>query len=327
VDGRNRFLVAIAGIDIGGTKIIVAVADERACIKSRIRFDTGASRGPEPVVEDMKVHLCQALEEANIAKKDLTAIGIGCGGPLNRRLGVVLTAPNLPGWNGLPLVKIFSEEFGCRTVLDNDANAAALGEARFGAGRGVDDFAYFTVSTGIGGGIIANGHLYHGADDNAAEFGHQVILPDGPRCTCGNWGCLESLASGTAIARRSREKLSNGRFSKMLEMVEGDLEKVNAEVVAEAARMGDALALEIWEETGLYLGLGVANVINILNPKRVVIGGGVSKAGDLLFEPVRRVAKARAMRDLARIVDVIPAALGDDVGIMGALSLALEAEE
>lgn len=239
---------------------------------------------------------------------------------------MVLTVPNLPGWNGLPLVDLFAEEFDCKTLLENDANAAALGEARLGAGRGFEDFAYFTVSTGIGGGIIAGGKVYHGTDDNAGEFGHQIILPDGPRCNCGNWGCLESLASGTAIARRTREKLAGGRFSKMLEMVGGDIAKADAQVAAEAARMGDSLALDIWEETGKYLGLGVANIINILNPKRVVIGGGVSKVGDLLFEPARRVAKARAMRDLARVADIVPAELGDDGGILGALCLALEPE-
>jgi glucokinase len=233
--------------------------------------------------------------------------------------------PNLKGWEGFRLRGFFEDRLGLPTTLDNDANAAGLGEAIFGAGKGYTHVCYFTVSTGIGGGIIANGRLFRGATELAGEFGHQVIEPNGPRCSCGKWGCLESLASGTSIARRARERLRAGAVSSVLELAEGDIERVTAETLATAANSGDRFALDFWEETGRYLGIGMGNIINILNPSVIVVGGGASAAGELLLGPARKTAKERSMTELAEACEIVLAALGSDVGIVGAAALAMEA--
>ena len=182
------------------------------------------------------------------------------------------------------------------------------------------------MSTGIGGGIVIDGKILHGANDNAAEFGHHNIMPDGPLCGCGGRGCLESLASGTSIARRTKEMLRGGNAtptsSLIVRLAGGDIDKVTTKMVAEAGQQGDRVALRIWEETGFYLGLGIANVVAMINPERVVIGGGVVKAGEMLLEPTRRTFMARTLPDLAKIVDIVPAALGDDASVTGAVELA-----
>ncbi|MCX6374658.1 MAG: ROK family protein, partial [Armatimonadetes bacterium] len=252
----------------------------------------------------------------------ITSVGIGCGGPLDRERGIILTAPNLPGWDNLDLAGYFNKAFGAPVFIDNDVNLMALGEARDGAGVGVDHIAYFNIGTGVGGGIVIGGKLYRGCG-NAAEFGHQIILPDGPSCLCGKRGCLESLVSGTSIARRAKEYLADHPRSSILKLA-GSLDNVTAEVVARAAFDGDDLAQRIWRETGEYLGLGVANVVNILNPRMLIIGGGVAQVGDLLLDPVRRTVRERAMTQLADDVRIVPGILGDQAGIIGAVHLALE---
>jgi glucokinase len=313
-------------IDIGGTKLAVGVTDGEGRVLAQTRDRTDVALGPEGVC----ARLVEMLEEARRKTGDrlpLKAVGIGCGGPLDRRSGIIITVPNLPGWDGFRLRGYFEDRLNLPVVLDNDANAAGLAEALFGAGRGLSHVCYFTISTGIGGGIVVDGRLYRGATELAAEFGHQVILPDGPRCACGKWGCLEALASGPSIARRAREKLAAGATSLVWDLAEGDPSLVTAERLAEAARRGDPLARELWEETGYYLGIGMANVINILNPSVIVAGGGVSAAGDLLLEPARRAAKERGMIPLTDACEILPAALGPEVGIVGAAALAMEATE
>ncbi len=316
--------MALLGIDIGGTKTIVAVADNEGSIVAQAKIDTPQEQGPGAVLSEIECALERLVQEARVSPGDIEAIGIGCGGPLDRDRGIILVVPNLPGWDNLPLTDRFQQAFRVPAFLDNDVNLAALGEARRGAGVGVDHFAYFNIGTGIGGGIIIGGRLYRGCG-NAGEFGHQVILPDGPPCLCGKRGCLESLASGTSIARRAREYVATRLESSILKLA-GGLENITAEVVAQAARRGDRLARRIWSDTGEYLGLGVANVVNILNPRKVVIGGGVAKAGDLLLDPVRRTVRERAMTQLAEDVEIVPGDLGDQAGIVGAIHLALERE-
>jgi glucokinase len=314
-------LLPVLGIDIGGTKTIVAVAEDDARIIGQARIDTPREEGPAAVLESIESALRRLLDEARAVQVD--GIGIGCGGPLDPARGKILTAPNLPGWEDLPLADHFREAFGAPAYLDNDVTLAALGEAREGAGRGVDNFAYFNIGTGIGGGIIADGKVYRGCG-NAGEFGHQIILPDGPPCLCGRRGCLESLASGTSISRHARRYAVCCPDSMMLRLA-GDADSVTAEHAALAARDGDEVALQLWRETGEYLGLGVANVVNILNPRRVILGGGVvARSGDLLFDTVRRTVRERAMAQLADDVEIIPAELGEQAGIVGTVHLALE---
>lgn len=315
--------MAVLGIDIGGTKSTVAVADEQGSIIAQAVLPTPRERVPQMVLPPIEKCLQALLDETAISQSDVEAVGIGCGGPIDRERGVILTAPNLPGWDDLELAAYFEKAFAAPAYLDNDVSIAALGEARKGAGVGIDNFAYFNIGTGIGGGIIIGGKLYRGSGGNAGEFGHQIVVPHGPQCLCGRHGCLEALASGTSIARRAVEALSEEQDSLILRYVGGP-ENISAQCVARAARDGDALALRIWRETGEFLGLGVANVVNILNPRRIVLGGGVMKAADLFLDQVRSTVRERAMTQLAEIVDIVPAALGDGAGIVGAIYLALE---
>lgn len=310
----------ILGIDIGGTKSIVGVADESGNLLAHKRILTPNALGPDINIGMILPAAYEVIQESG---KRVSAIGIGCGGPLDRKTGVLHKVPNLPGWEGICLTEVFSDEFDLPAFLDNDATAAAMGEAAFGAGRGVDHFAYLTISTGIGGGIIIDGKPYRGVGDNAGEFGHAKILPDGPPCNCGDHGCLESLASGTSIARIAREGLSANPGSALNEWA-SSRDGVTAESVARAAAEGDDYASRVWSEAMYHLGLGVANVVNVLNPRMVILGGGVTRAGDMLFDPVRRVVSERAMKPLAADVEVVPAANGDLVGLMGAFAVAME---
>ena len=306
----------ILGIDIGGTKTIVGVADESGELLAHKRIETPNVLGPTVNIGNIKAAAREVIEESG---REIAAIGIGCGGPLDRKTGVLDKVPNLPGWQGICLTGVFSEEFGAPAYLDNDATAAALGEAMFGAGKGVENLAYLTVSTGIGGGIIINGRPYRGFGDNAGEFGHMKILPDGPACNCGDRGCLEALASGTSIARIAREGLAAHPGSSL-----NECDAVTAEAVARAARDGDHYASQVWRDAMQHLGLGVTNVVNALNPRMVILGGGVTKAGDMVFEPVRKTVSERAMKPLAADVEIVPAANGDLVGLMGAFAVAME---
>jgi glucokinase len=241
-------------------------------------------------------------------------------GPTNRETLCLLAAPTIPEIEGVPLAPALESAFGCQAVGDNDANGAALAESRFGAGAGYGQVVYFTVSTGIGGGIVSEGRVLRGSRGTSAEFGHQVILPvGGPSCDCGGQGCLEALASGRGIARRARLALK----TRQLSLPEGDL---RPEWIASQAHEGKAWAVEIWQETALFLGVGVSNVINILDPDVVVLGGGVATgAADLLLGPVREVVRARCMPSVGRDVPILSAALGTEVGIVGAACLAMEA--
>ncbi|HJP72584.1 MAG TPA: ROK family protein, partial [Candidatus Limnocylindria bacterium] len=235
--------------------------------------------------------------------------------------GVILNALNNPGWVNVPLVARIEDALGRPAHLDNDANAAALGEHRFGAGRGIPDLVYLTISTGVGGGLILDDRLYHGANGNAGELGHISVRVSGGRpCHCGSVGCIEAYCSGTNIAARFREALSGGATS----AIRRDPADITAEDVANAARDGDPLASTIWAESMELLGGGIVSIIHAFNPQLVVLGGGVTQAGDLLFDPVRRVVAERAMSWLAEAVRIVPAELGEMTGVLGAVAVALE---
>jgi glucokinase len=307
----------IAGIDIGGTKIAVALSDTDGHLISISRFATNVEIGPYRILDNTVKEIEQMMEEADAR---LVAAGIGCGGPLDHRRGLILSPPNLPGWDDFPIIEVIEKRLGCRAVLDNDANVAALGECRYGAGVGLHDLVYVTISTGIGGGIIIGGKILHGINDGAGEVGHITVLPEGPRCGCGARGCMEAICSGTSIARRARERLLTAAQSSMTTLA-GGLNKVTAKVVAEAARSGDPLASEIWDETVYYLAIGLGNVINIIAPEAVILGGGVSMAGEQLLEPLRREVQSRSTMLPPEKINILQAALGDNSGIYGALIL------
>jgi glucokinase len=309
----------VLAIDIGGTKLAAGIVDGSGSILARGEVPTLAAEGPERVL-DRIVRLANDVLGAPGGSADaIQRIGIGCAGPVDRQAGLILNPPNLPGWVRVPLVERIEKALGRPAVLENDANAAALGEFRYGAGKGASSLVYLTVSTGIGGGIILDGKIWHGVKDGAGEVGHMTLLPDGPLCGCGNRGCLEALASGPAIARRAREALATERPTRLREA--GDF---TAADVVRLAQEGDALAAQVWDETVRYLGLGVAAIVTILAPGRVVIGGGVAKAGDFLFAPLRREVRRRVRLVAVESVPILPAALGPDVGILGAAAVALE---
>jgi glucokinase len=311
----------ILAIDLGGTQIRAALADPQGMLLARAATQTRAEEGPEAVIGRIIECAEQVLE--GVERTRVIGVGVGAPGPINPWTGVLYNPPNLPGWEAVPLADRLAATLGLPVYAGNDANLAALGERRFGAGQGMDDLVYMTVSTGIGGGIISGGQLVVGARGFAGEIGHQTLEPDGPLCGCGQRGHLEALAAGPAIARAARRALQEGATSLMAELVD-DPEHITAETVTEAAVRGDAVARQILERAGFYIGLGLVNVIHMVEPQRIIIGGGVSQAGELLFAPIRRTVAERLMSPVYRGVEIVSAALGDDVGLLGAVALVLE---
>ena len=314
----------ILGVDLGGTKILTAVVNSQGKMLSRDHSITPAQKGHKAVIQSILESVYRALGQADVAISDLIAIGVGAPGLLNPETGILFTSPNLPGWRDVPLRDIMQERLGKKTFLINDANAAALGEFYFGAARGVRNFIYITLSTGIGGGIVIDGKIYSGAIGAAGEVGHMTVDDDGPICNCGNRGCWEMLASGTALAREARHRIKEGVKTSILEYAEGDVEKVTAQVIQSAAEQGDSLAKELIARTGYYVGVGLANLVNIFNPELIVIGGGLSNIGDMLFEPAFKVAGERAYKEAFQAVRFASAELGRNSGVLGAAAFALQ---
>jgi glucokinase len=250
---------------------------------------------------------------------DVAGVGIGSPGPLDTKRGVVILTPNL-GWRDMPLRDRVAAATGLDASLDNDANCATLGEWWRGAARGGNVVVGLTIGTGIGGGIVLDGKIFHGTSDVAAEIGHTTIDVTGRRCKCGNYGCLEAYASGTAIAARTVEELEAGTPSLIPGLVAGDLTRVTAQTVYQAAQEGDALAHEIVRDTARFLGAGIANIVNFLNPDVVVVTGGVTKAGDRLFGPLRIEVARRAFRPAVAACRILPGALPGTAGVIGAVA-------
>lgn len=256
------------------------------------------------------------------AKAPLAAVGVSFGGPVDATRGVVRLSHHVPGWEKVPLRELLEERLGVPAAVDNDANAGALGEHRFGAGQGYDSLMYITVSTGVGGGWILNGRPWRGADGMAGEIGHVVVDPAGPVCLCGKRGCVERLASGPYIAQRAREwlKAQPDRGLILRALAEDDLNAITAKMIAQAAAQGDELAWEALEAAAWGLGVGIGNAANLVNPRCFVLGGGVTKAGERFWEVVRRTARQTALPEVH--FDLVPAALGDDAPLWGAIALA-----
>jgi glucokinase len=300
-------------VDIGGTHIRAAAYESDNI--TPLTHKRTRSLAKEPGTFD---RLVQNIESAWPKDRSVQAIGMASPGPLDPQTGVILATPNIPEWTDFPVTEKLTEHFGVPAYLDNDANLAALGEWKFGAGRGHHDVLYLTISTGIGGGVIINDRLLHGYHGLAAELGHVVVLAGGPLCSCGFEGHLEALAAGPAITRYVREQLAAGVQSKL-----GNVEGLNAYEVAEAAKQGDALAMAAYERAGEYLGIGVASFLHAFDPSIVIFGGGVSRSGPLLFEPFEASLRAHVFnpRYLENLI-LTTAALGDDAGLLGALALA-----
>ena len=312
---------AVIGVDLGGTQIRAARLDDGAtAFGARVASLTLGDEGPAAVLD----RVAQAVREAaNYNLWAIRAVGIGAPGPLDPRRGVVYEAPNLPGWQNIPLRQELEARLGVPVVIGNDANLAALGEHRFGAGQGVDDMIYVTISTGIGSGVISQGRLLVGAHGLAAEVGHMVVDPNGPVCNCGGVGHVEALAAGPAIARAARARLSAEQPSLLRHLVQGEVEKITAVHVSEAAQQGDPLARAVLREAGHTIGLAFISLVHLFNPRLIVVGGGVSQAGSLIFDPILETLRAGVMHP-AFLDDfrIERAALGGDVGLWGAVALA-----
>ena len=315
---------ALAGaIDLGGTKILAAVVDRHGKIRGADRRSTEPELGPAAGTARMAESLLAACAQAGVPPRSLVGLGVAAAGPIDLATGVLSSPPNLPGWIDVPLAQILAESTGLSVQIENDANAAALGELVFGAGRGSRHMVYLTLSTGIGGGVIADGRILHGATGAAGEVGHIPLVPDGPLCGCGQRGCLEALASGTAIGREGTRAAAEGRSAVLAAMADPD-GRVSAESVALAATRGDGTAAAIIAGAAEHLGVGLVTLVHLFNPELIVIGGGVSEIGAPLLGPAEVYMRAHSFPRLASAVRVVRAAHSQDAAVLGAAALALQ---
>ena len=307
----------VIGIDLGGTKISTALSDFRGNILNNVVVKTKADEGEIPVLNRIISTIESVIDKEGISIDEVQAIGIGSPGPLNVSTGVIIDTPNLP-FKNFNVKKPIEEKFKVPVYLDNDANVATIGEFMFGAGKGKKNLVFMTVSTGIGGGAIIDGKIYRGSTFNALEIGHTTVEPEGPKCNCGNIGCLEALSSGTAIGKRGQE-VADSEVETSLKQYD----KITSYEVFLEAEKGDEEAKKIRDKALNYLGIGVANVVSIFDPEVVIIGGGVTQVGDILFNRVREVVTQRCFKVMSDNCDIVPAGLGTDAGVVGAVALAI----
>ena len=310
----------VLGIDVGGTNLVAGcVSEDGSRLEGLLTEPTRAEEGADGVVARMLALARRSMDAlaAAVPGAKVAGVGVGSPGPLDTRQGIVLLTPNL-GWVDFPLRGRVSDGLGLPASLDNDANCAVLGEHWRGAARGTRQAIGITIGTGIGGGIILDGQLYHGASDCAGEIGHTTIEMNGRRCACGNYGCLEAYASGPAIARRAVEAVERGAESSLRTLMAADPASITAQVVYEAATAGDALAREVVQDTARILGAAIANLVNVFNPEVVVVCGGVTLAGESLFAPLRREVTRRAFRPAVEVCRIVPGALTGSAGVYGA---------
>ena len=307
----------VGAIDLGGTSVRAAVVDGNGGIAGFVAGATEASQGPDAVIDRIVGVLHDSLARASVDVSELAAVGIGAPGPLDWATGVIHEAPNLPGWKEVPLAARIGDAVGLPAFLENDANAAALAENQYGVAQGSRNMLYITVSTGVGGGLILDGELWHGAYGSAGEFGHMTVDFDGPLCDCGNRGCIEALAAGPDIAAWVADRVAEGRSSSL-----GGQTDPSGRDVVEAAQRGDELATEALARAGRAVGFGIVNVAHLVNLDTVVIGGGIANAGELLFDPLRATVRQHLLESTAPNLRLEPWSLGEDVGLLGAAAAA-----
>jgi glucokinase len=311
----------VLALDIGGTKVAAGVVGPDGETRSFQVAPSRTERGPEAVLADLFQLGRESVEQSGVPWTEITAVGIGCGGPLDAAEGILLAPPHLPGFRDVPVAALAEKAFERPALLENDGTAAAAAEQRFGAGVGVRNMVYLTISTGVGGGAVIDGRLYRGAAGNGGEFGHVTIDWRGRVCRgCGRRGCLEAYVSGTSISERASEGMDAASSLALLGT------PTAADVVS-AAVAGDAYARSVWDETIEALACGLTSIVNLFEPELVVLGGGVTRAGELLIGPVREAVRAQAMAPAGRTVDIVPAALADRVGVVGAAAIVFDARE
>ncbi len=310
----------LIGIDLGGTNIKAGVVTEDGTVLRRARCETLAQEGPQAVLGRMAGLADELMAEQGLTASDVIAVGVGSPGPLSAERGVVIYTPNMPGWHDIHVTEFLKERLSLAVYLENDANAAAWGEFWLGAGRDVRNMVIFTLGTGVGGSMIMDGELVRGMDDTAGHLGHIIIDYDGPQCGCGNRGCIEAYASATSLVRRYHETVAAGSATELAERMG---KEVTAKDIYEEAVTGCETCSHLIEETGRYLGVALATAANVLNPELAVYSGGMAAAGDMLFGPILKEVRERALKPPAERIRVVAAELGNDAGFIGAAGLAL----
>ncbi len=312
------------GVDLGGTNVRSGLVDEDGYMLSRDKRKSLPRVSAEAPVKQIVDSITEVVLQGQVTFSDITGIGIGSPGPLSASEGKILKAGNLPHWVNFPLAAVIKERVGVDTYLQNDASLFAYGEWWKGAGQGMDDFYAITLGTGIGGGAVCGGKLLTGFNDNASEIGHTSIDYDGPQCWCGQKGCLELYSSATGLVRMTNEALVNEHVKSSLETYHGKQEELNSRIIFEAAKKGDEFALAMFDKAGYFLGLGIINALNFLNFERIAIGGGLAESGDLMFEPARRALSERGFSSYNSLVSIVPAAIPDEAGILGAVKMIID---
>lgn len=315
----------VIGVDLARSGIRAVIVDLNGAIRHSIQVASNLVNPIDITISHLLNLLDRLLLEFGPSRTRVVGIGIGAPGPLRVREGVILSPPNFIGWRNVPLKEIIEQRFRTPVWIDNDANACALAEGWFGAGRSFEQYLYIAVGTGVGAGIVVKGKLHSGADDIAGELGHIAVEACGPRCNCGNYGCLELYTSAVAIVTSALVALRRGEASLIDELVQGRWEEITVMTIAEAARRHDGLAVRLLERVAFYLGVGVVSAINLFNPEAVFLGREVVQAaGDLLLEPVRAMVAERAFSLAAKPVQILAATLGDDAPVLGAACLVLQ---
>ncbi|MFH1857781.1 MAG: ROK family protein [Candidatus Omnitrophota bacterium] len=315
------------GIDVGGTQVKIAVVNRQGRILHRSKFDLEKSGPWKKTLEILAKAVENLLTAHRIPKRAVLGVGVGLPGLIDYRKGLVHHLVNVKGWKRVPAASVLRQRLKLPVFVDNDVNVMALGEAAFGAARGFANVVCLTLGTGVGGGLILEGEIYRGASLSAGEVGHIPVTRKGPQCACGSQGCLETYVGNQAIVRRAAERILAGEQSLASQLVDGKLNQLTPEVLSQAAREGDHLACSVWKEIGGWLGFALTGIVHVYNPDRIVIGGGVAEAGEILFGPLRETLREYAMDFPLKHLKVVKAKLGNDAGVIGASVLARRSNE
>lgn len=316
----KRFAI---GIDLGGTYTKLALVDKRGRLFHKATISTVAYNTREALLDSITDKIDKILKSVRLTANDLLGIGIGVPGLVDFERGLIYYLTNVPGWKNVLLKKFLEKRLKAKVLIDNDVNLMALGEYRFGAGKGTKNLVCLTLGTGVGGGIILGGELYRGSSSVAGEIGHMPLKQDGLSCNCGSFGCLERYVGNRFIVDEIKNKIRAGKYTLIRKLVKGNLSLITPEVISCAAKRNDKLAVDFWQEIGKRIGITLSGVINLLNPERVIIGGGLANAGQILFKSIRDTVDKRALPINKRTVKILKAKLGADAGIVGAAALFL----
>jgi glucokinase len=314
------------GIDVGGTNIKIGLFDSELKLISKTSITTNADMGPDIVIGNMASTVKELISKAGLSLKDIVAVGIGTPGPAKYSEGIIIRSTNMPKFKNVPISKMLNEKLGAPVVFDNDANVACWGEYTMGAGKGVKDVVFFTLGTGIGGGIVSDGELVHGCDENGAELGHMIIHPDGRKCNCGQKGCVEAYASADSTARRATEAIEAGAESSLKKVLD-EKGKITSKDVYTHLAAGDKLAKEITDGTAKALAITCINMLHTTEPKRIIFTGGMIAAGDALLNRIKYFFDEHIWTLKKETVEICFATLGEDTGIIGAAALARHARQ